>query len=143
MQQRLGQSETLIHAFAKPSYRLAITAFEPDQAEQFHAALSDRESAQPAQSTIEMECGTGGVVAVDPQTFGKVADLAAGGDRAGGEAEDDAEPPLPQITPSRILISVVLPAPLGPNNPKISPRSVCSETRRRASIGAPPMRPER
>src|SRR5262245_25233863 len=45
-----------------------------------------------------------------------------------------AAPSVALMTPSRILISVVLPAPFWPKRPKISPRSTVSETPLRARI---------
>jgi hypothetical protein len=44
-------------------------------------------------------------------------------------------PPLARITPVRILISVLLPAPLGPMKPKVSPSPTASETPFSASNG--------
>src|SRR5437868_4462102 len=42
-----------------------------------------------------------------------------------GASRTRASPPLGATSPSRILTVVVLPAPLGPRNPKTSPRSTC------------------
>ena len=48
-----------------------------------------------------------------------------------------ALPPVARTMPSSTLISVVLPAPLGPSRPKISPRPTVTETPCKASMRRP------
>jgi hypothetical protein len=44
-----------------------------------------------------------------------------------GSPNSDAEPPLGRMSPIRMRMVVVLPAPFGPTKPKISPGSTANE----------------
>ena len=71
--------------------------------------------------------------------FGQVADAAAalGIERIAAQDLRGPSSSSAKASPSRILTSVVLPAPLGPIRPKIVPGSTEMSTPRSASTGLP------
>ena len=97
---------------------------------------------QSAQAAEERQRRVAGVMPRNAMVLGQVADLACAPARLpAGRPSSDAPPPVARTMPSSTLMSVVLPAPLGPSRPKISPRPTSSAHAGQRLDAAPTQQP--
>ncbi len=90
--QGLGEPQALAHSLAEPTYRFSVAVAEPDQFEEFVDAGTDLRFAHPAESAVEPKRRAGGMVRIDAERFGEVADPLPCGGRSGGATEQRRVP---------------------------------------------------
>ena len=123
MQHGLGQPQTLPHTFAVLANQFVLATGQADQLKQSRAiacessprklGLGDRRAAGRAWRY-------GGTESSGFRANSRC--VAARPANRPGSPRGSPSPALQRTIPNRILISVVLPAPLGPSNPNTSPR---------------------
>lgn len=87
-----------------------------------------------AEPSVQVKQLAGGEPIVEPKVFGQETDLAPYGLIPGRTPEYDPSPLVGLARPRSKRIEVLFPAPLGPRNPKISPRRTCRFRLRTATL---------